>query len=140
METNFFGPLRLAQAFAPVLAANGGGALLNVLSVASWISRPQLAVYAASKTAAWSLTNGLRNELRPHGTQVLGLHMGFVDTDLTRGIDAPKSSADDIVRAALRRAGSRRRGSAGRRGHAAGEAAACRRSASKNRSDCSRSP
>ena len=48
LETNFFGPLRLTQAFAPVLAANGGGALLNVLSVASWISRPQLAVYAAS--------------------------------------------------------------------------------------------
>jgi NAD(P)-dependent dehydrogenase (short-subunit alcohol dehydrogenase family) len=101
LETNFFGPLRLTQAFAPVLAANGGGALLNVLSVASWISRPQLAVYAASKTAAWSLTNGLRNELRAQGTQVLGLHMGFVDTDLTHGIDAPKSSADDIVRIAL---------------------------------------
>jgi NAD(P)-dependent dehydrogenase (short-subunit alcohol dehydrogenase family) len=101
METNFFGPLRVAQAFAPVLAAQGGGALLNVLSIASWISRPQLAIYAASKTAAWSLTNGLRNELRPQGTQVLGLHMGFVDTDLTTGIDAPKSSADDIVRVAL---------------------------------------
>ena len=101
METNFFGPLRVAQAFAPVLQANGGGALLNVLSVASWISRPQLAVYAASKTAAWSLTNGLRNELKPQGTQVLGLHMGFVDTDLTQGIDAPKSNADDIVRAAF---------------------------------------
>ena len=101
METNFFGPLRVTQAFAPVLAANGGGALLNVLSVASWISRPQLAVYAASKAAVWSLTNGLRNELSPHGTQVLGLHMGFVDTDLTHGIDAPKSSADDIVRAAF---------------------------------------
>ena len=101
LETNFFGPLLLTQAFAPVLAANGGGALLNVLSVASWISRPQLSIYAASKTAAWSLTNGLRNELRPQGTQVLGLHMGFVDTDLTNGIDAPKSSADDIVRVAL---------------------------------------
>ena len=101
LETNFFGPLRLTQAFAPVLAANGGGALLNVLSIASWISRPQLAVYAASKAAAWGLTNALRNELRPQGTQVLGLHMGFVDTDLTHGIDAPKSSADDIVRVAL---------------------------------------
>jgi NAD(P)-dependent dehydrogenase (short-subunit alcohol dehydrogenase family) len=72
-------PAARQQAFAPVLAANGGGALLNVLSVASWISRPQLAVYAASKTAAWSLSNGLRNELRPHGTQVLGLHMEGVE-------------------------------------------------------------
>ena len=101
LETNFFGPLRLTQAFAPALAANGGGAVLNVLSVARWISRPQLAIYASSKAAAWGLTNALRNELRPQGTQVLGLHMGFVDTDLTHAIDAPKSSADDIVRIAF---------------------------------------
>jgi NAD(P)-dependent dehydrogenase (short-subunit alcohol dehydrogenase family) len=101
LETNFFGPLRLTQGFAPVLAAHGGGAVLNVLSVASWINRPQLAVYGASKSAAWGLTNGLRHELRPQGTQVLGLHVGFVDTDLTRGIDAPKSSADDVVRITL---------------------------------------
>lgn len=97
LEVNFFGPLRVARAFAPVLAVNGGGALVNVLSIASWMSRPQLAVYGASKTAAWSLTNGLRNELGPRGTQVLALHMGFVDTDLTAGIDAPKTSPDVIV-------------------------------------------
>ena len=91
LETNFFGPLRLSQAFAPVLAANGGGAILNVLSVASWINSPMLAMYGASKSAAWALTNGLRHELRAQGTQVLGMHVGFVDTDLTRGIDLPKS-------------------------------------------------
>ncbi len=101
LETNFFGPLKLTRAFAPVLARNGGGAVLNVLSVASWINRPRLAVYGASKTAAWGLTNALRHELRPQGTQVLALHMGFVDTDLTRGIDAPKSSPDDVVRVAF---------------------------------------
>ena len=101
METNYFGPMRLSQAFAPVLASNGGGAILNVLSIASWISSPLLATYAATKSAAWSLTNGLRHELRAQGTQVLGLHVGFVDTDLTRGMDVPKSLPEDVVRAAL---------------------------------------
>lgn len=97
LETNLLGPLRVAQAFAPVLAANGGGALLNVLSIASWINRPLLGVYGMSKSAAWALTNGLRHELREQGTQVLGLHMGFVDTDLTRGLDAPKSTPESVV-------------------------------------------
>jgi NAD(P)-dependent dehydrogenase (short-subunit alcohol dehydrogenase family) len=101
METNFFGPLRVSQAFAPVLAAHGGGAIVNVLSVASWISRPPLGIYAATKSAAWSLTNAIRNELRGQGTQVLGMHVGFVDTDLTRGLDIPKSSPDDVVRRTL---------------------------------------
>ena len=99
-ETNFIGPLLMSRGFAPVLAAHGGGAILNVLSVASWISSPQLAVYGATKSAAWSLTNGLRHELRAQGTQVLGLHMGFVDTDLTRGIELPKSTPEAIVRQA----------------------------------------
>ena len=101
LEVNFFGMLRMAQAFAPVLAANGGGALLNVLSIASWINRPLLGTYGATKSAAWALTNGLRHELRAQGTQVTALHMGFVDTDLTRGIDMPKSTPDAIVREAF---------------------------------------
>lgn len=97
LETNLLGSLRVAQAFAPVLAANGGGGLLNVLSIASWINRPRLGVYGMSKSAAWALTNGLRHELREQGTQVLGLHMGFVDTDLTRDLDAPKLAPEDVV-------------------------------------------
>jgi NAD(P)-dependent dehydrogenase (short-subunit alcohol dehydrogenase family) len=101
METNFFGPLRVSQAFAPILASHGGGAILNVLSIASWINSPMLSVYGASKSAAWALTNGLRNDLRAQGTQVLGLHMGFVDTDLTQGIDMPKTTPDEIVRLAF---------------------------------------
>ncbi|TWO72844.1 SDR family oxidoreductase [Caenimonas sedimenti] len=100
-ETNFFGPLRMAQAFAPVLARNGGGAILNVLSIASWLNRPLLGVYGSTKSAAWALTNGLRHELRAQGTLVTGLHMGFVDTDLTRGIDMPKSTPESVVRQAL---------------------------------------
>jgi NAD(P)-dependent dehydrogenase (short-subunit alcohol dehydrogenase family) len=101
LDVNFFGPLRMSQAFAPVLAANGGGAIVNVLSVASWINAPILGVYAASKSIAWALTNGLRNELRAQGTQVLGMHVGFVDTDLTRGLDVPKSAPDVIVQRTL---------------------------------------
>jgi NAD(P)-dependent dehydrogenase (short-subunit alcohol dehydrogenase family) len=101
LETNVFGVLRVSQAFAPVLGGNGGGALLNVASIASWITGPTLANYAVSKAALWSLSNALRNDLRPQGTQVLTLHMGFVDTDLTHGIDAPKTKPEDIVARAL---------------------------------------
>ena len=96
-ETNFFAVLRVSKAFAPILKANGGGALLNVLSVASWVNGGELAAYSASKSAAWSLTNALRTELAAQKTHVLGLHMAYVDTDLTRGFDVPKSSAEDIV-------------------------------------------
>jgi len=101
LETNFFGPMRLGQAFAPILKANGGGAILNVLSVASWISTPLLGTYAATKAAAWSMTNGMRLELEEQGTQVLGLHAGFIDTDMTQGIEMPKSTPEAIVKAAL---------------------------------------
>ena len=100
-ETNVLGVLRISQAFAPVLARNGGGALLNVASVASWISGPLLANYAVSKSAVWSLSNGLRNDLRGQGTQVLTLHMGFVDTDLTKGLEMPKETPEAIVDRAL---------------------------------------
>lgn len=100
-ETNVLGMLRVMQGFAPVLAANGGGAFLNVLSAASWINSGAMNAYAVSKAAAWSLTNGLRNELRAQNTQVLGLHMGFVDTDMTQGLDVPKVSPQSIVDKAL---------------------------------------
>jgi NAD(P)-dependent dehydrogenase (short-subunit alcohol dehydrogenase family) len=101
LETNVMGVLRVSRAFAPVLARNGGGALVNVASVASWISSPVLASYAVSKSALWSLSNGLRNDLRAQGTQVMSLHMGFVDTDLTQGIEMPKASPEAIVKQAL---------------------------------------
>jgi NAD(P)-dependent dehydrogenase (short-subunit alcohol dehydrogenase family) len=91
-ETNLFGPLALSRAFAPALAANGGGAIVNVLSVLSWLSMPSTAIYCASKAAGWSLTNSLRQELIAQHTQVLGLYMGYMDTDMTAGITAPKSA------------------------------------------------
>ena len=100
-ETNFFGMLRMSRAFAPVLKANGGGALLNVLSIVSWANSGALAAYAASKSAAWSLTNSLRHELAAHRTQVTALHMAFVDTDLVRTINGPKTSPAEIVARAL---------------------------------------
>jgi NAD(P)-dependent dehydrogenase (short-subunit alcohol dehydrogenase family) len=100
-EVNFYGPIRMSQAFAPVLGRNGGGAVINVLSVASWISGPSLAIYAASKSAAWGFTNGLRNELRAQGTQVLALHAGFIDTEMSSAIDAAKVSPQAVAAQAL---------------------------------------
>ena len=100
-ETNVYGVLNVSKAFAPVLKANGGGALLNVLSVASWVNGGELAAYSASKSAAWALTNSLRHELAAQKTQVLGLHMAYVDTDLTKGFEVPKTSPEAIVQRAL---------------------------------------
>lgn len=101
MDTNFFGTLAMAQAFAPILQANGGGAMVNMLSVLSWIQMRPMAGYCASKAAAWSLTNGLRNELRGQGTQVVAVHAAFIDTDMARGVTAPKTSPAEVVRQVL---------------------------------------
>jgi NAD(P)-dependent dehydrogenase (short-subunit alcohol dehydrogenase family) len=96
-ETNVFGTLAMSSAFVPVLGANGGGAIINVLSVLSWFSLPGGALYCASKAAAWSLTNALRLDVLDQHTQVVALHVGYMDTDMTAGIDAPKSSPDDVA-------------------------------------------
>ncbi|WNG55107.1 SDR family oxidoreductase [Archangium gephyra] len=101
LETNYLGPLATSSAFAPILASHGGGAIVNVLSVLSWLSFPGTSTYSASKAAAWALTNGLRNELRGQKTQVLGLHVGYMDTDMTHGVNAPKSSPIEVVRLTL---------------------------------------
>jgi NAD(P)-dependent dehydrogenase (short-subunit alcohol dehydrogenase family) len=101
LETNYLALLNTTQAFAPVLAANGGGAFVNVLSIASWVASEALATYAASKSAAWSYTNAARLALRGQGTQVVGVHVGFVDTDLTAAIDGPKVPAGDVAASAL---------------------------------------
>lgn len=100
-DTNVFGVWALTQAFAPVLQANGGGAVLNVLSVLSWVTLPGLTPYSASKAAAWALSNGLRAELKAQGTQLTSLHVGYMDTDMTRGLQAPKSAPADVARLAL---------------------------------------
>jgi NAD(P)-dependent dehydrogenase (short-subunit alcohol dehydrogenase family) len=98
METNFFGSMRMARAFAPVLRQNGGGAMVNVLSVLSFVSMPQGATYSASKAAAWSLTNALRIELRRQGTLVVAVHAGFIDTDMAAGVSGEKISPESVAK------------------------------------------
>jgi NAD(P)-dependent dehydrogenase (short-subunit alcohol dehydrogenase family) len=101
LETNLFGTLAMIRAFAPVLKSNGGGAIVNMLSIASWLNRPFIAVYAASKSAAWALTNGVRQELREQRTLVVGVHAAFIDTDMARPFQGPKSRPHDVVLQAL---------------------------------------
>jgi NAD(P)-dependent dehydrogenase (short-subunit alcohol dehydrogenase family) len=101
LEVNYLPLLATTQAFAPILAANGGGAFVNVLSVVSWIGMPALATYSASKSAAWSFTNSSRVELTRQGTQVVGVHVGFVDTDLTAGLDTDKIPPAAVADSAL---------------------------------------
>jgi NAD(P)-dependent dehydrogenase (short-subunit alcohol dehydrogenase family) len=101
MDTNFFGPLLMTQVFAPILKANGGGAILNVVSALSWFTVPGAGAYAASKAAAWSLTDSARLELADQGTHVVGVHMGLVDTDMAAGVQAPKISPAALAAAGL---------------------------------------
>src|ERR1700722_239580 len=101
METNYYGPLLLSRAFAPVLARNGGGAIVNLLSVLSWVAVPSAGTYSASKAAAWALTNWLRTALRAQGTQVVGVHAGPVDTYMASEITLPKVKPIFVVRQAL---------------------------------------
>jgi NAD(P)-dependent dehydrogenase (short-subunit alcohol dehydrogenase family) len=96
-ETNVFGPVAVAQAFAPVLAKNGGGALIDILSALSWLARP--GAYPSTKAALWSVTNTLRLELATQGTQVVGAHLGYADTPMTAGLDVDKADPRDIVAA-----------------------------------------
>ncbi|MFI6172558.1 SDR family oxidoreductase [Nocardia sp. NPDC051052] len=101
METNYFGTLRMVRAFAPVLAAGGGGAVLNVLSVMAWMAYEHSNSYSASKAAAWALTNGIRIELADQRTQVTALAMASVDTDMMATIDTGKTDPALIARRAL---------------------------------------
>ncbi|MFI1716978.1 short-subunit dehydrogenase [Streptomyces sp. PanSC19] len=94
-DVNVLGPLRVARAFAPVLAANGGGALVNMHSVLSWLAGA--GAYGASKAAAWSLTNSLRLELAPQHTHVVGVHAGFIDTDMVSALDRNKAKPADVA-------------------------------------------
>nr|WP_168513377.1 SDR family oxidoreductase [Streptomyces sp. S1D4-11]QIY99538.1 SDR family oxidoreductase [Streptomyces sp. S1D4-11] len=98
-ETNFFGPLLVTRAFVPIIERNGGGHILNVHSVLSWVGL--LGSYSASKAAFWSQTNSLRLDLKPRGIDVTGLHVGYVDTDMAAKVDAPKSSPESVAAQAL---------------------------------------
>ncbi|WEO93580.1 SDR family oxidoreductase [Streptomyces sp. FXJ1.172] len=98
-EANFYGPLLVTRAFAPVIERNGGGHLLNVHSVLSWLG--VAGSYSATKAALWSQTNSLRLELRSRGIGVTGLHVGYIDTDMAAAIDAPKSTPHEVAALAL---------------------------------------
>ena len=103
LETNFYGPLLVTRAFAPIIERNGGGHILNVHSALSWLADGS--PYSASKAALWSQTNSLRLALQPRGITVTGLHVAYVayvDTEMTSGAaDAPKADPRDVAVAAL---------------------------------------
>ncbi len=101
LETNYLGLVSMTQAFAPVLKANGGGEFVNVLSVFSWVAMPHLTTYSASKSAEWAYTNAARIELSGQGTEVVGVHVGYVDTDLTAELAGDKVAPQTVAAAAL---------------------------------------
>ncbi|WNI16138.1 SDR family oxidoreductase [Actinacidiphila sp. ITFR-21] len=101
LDVNFWGTLSMARAFAPVLAANGGGAMVNIASSASWFVFPGSSAYAVSKAAVWSMGNALRQELAGQGTKVTSVHLGAADTDMMKGYDVPKMDPADVARITL---------------------------------------
>jgi NAD(P)-dependent dehydrogenase (short-subunit alcohol dehydrogenase family) len=98
LETNLFGTLAVTSAFADRLVQRSG-IVINMASVASWL--PTGGTYGVSKAAVWSATDSMRLELGPRGVQVVGVHVGYVDTDMVASIDAAKSSPVDVVRQVL---------------------------------------
>ena len=101
MDVNFWGTLSMVRAFAPVLAANGGGKVVNVASALSWFSAPGAGAYAVSKAANWNMSNALRLELAGQGTQVTSVHLGLADTDMARAVEGPKTDPAVVVRRTL---------------------------------------
>ncbi|WP_138754847.1 SDR family oxidoreductase [Paenibacillus sinopodophylli] len=100
-DTHVFGTLSMIRGFAPVIEKNGGGSILNILSALSWFSIGDSGAYSAAKSAQWGITNALRLELAPKNIKLAGLHVAFMDTDMTAGIQAPKSSPKDIAKIAI---------------------------------------
>jgi NAD(P)-dependent dehydrogenase (short-subunit alcohol dehydrogenase family) len=97
METHYFGTLAVTRAFAPIIEANGGGSILNVLSVLSWLHAPVFGAYSAAKAASWAMTDALRQELAPRGIHVAGLHVGFMDTDMADFVPADQKIDPSVV-------------------------------------------
>ncbi|MBT2728610.1 SDR family oxidoreductase [Bacillus sp. ISL-75] len=100
-NTHFFGTLSMVRTFAPILAINGGGSILNILSALSWVSSGTFGSYTAAKAAEWALTNDLRLNLYPQNVRVAGLHVGFMETDMTSSLEVPKSNPEDIAKIAI---------------------------------------
>ncbi|MET8277681.1 SDR family oxidoreductase [Micromonospora sp. NPDC005174] len=101
LETHYLGSLSMIRSFAPVIAGNGGGTVLNVLSVLSWVNFPLHGAYGAAKSAEWAMTNALRLQLAERGVRVAGLHVGYMDTDMAATITGAKSDPAVIARLAV---------------------------------------
>ncbi|MEU8258485.1 SDR family oxidoreductase [Micromonospora inaquosa] len=101
LETHYLGTLSMIRSFAPVIAGNGGGTILNVLSVLSWVNFPLHGSYGAAKSAEWAMTNALRLQLADRGVRVAGLHVGYLDTDMAATVTGPKSDPAVIARLAV---------------------------------------
>lgn len=99
METHYFGTLNVTREFAPIIERNGGGAILNVLSVLSWYHPPTSGAYAAAKSAAWALTDAMRIDLAPRGIHVAALHVGYMDTDMVSYVPADQKIDPSVVAA-----------------------------------------
>ncbi|WP_338785932.1 SDR family oxidoreductase [Metabacillus sp. FJAT-53654] len=100
-NTHFFGTLSMVRTFAPILVNNGGGSILNILSALSWVSSGTVGAYTAAKAAEWALTNDLRLNLYPQNVRIAGLHVGFMETDMTTSLEVPKSNPEDIAKIAI---------------------------------------
>ena len=99
METHYFGTLQMIRAFVPVIEGNGGGAILDVLSVLSWVHAAQFGAYSAAKAAGWAMTDAVREELAPRGIHVAALHVGFMDTDMAEFVPADQKLDPAVVAA-----------------------------------------
>lgn len=101
IETNYLGTLRMCRAFAPVLGANGGGCIVNMISITALAHLPLMGSLSASKAALLSLTQGVRAELAKQGTLVIGVLPGAVETRMTEGVPVPKIKPAETARLAL---------------------------------------
>ncbi|WP_022894462.1 SDR family oxidoreductase [Agromyces subbeticus] len=101
MDTHFWGSLDVIREFSPVLARNGGGAIVNILSALSWFAAPGSGAYSAAKAAEWNMTNGVRLELAAQGTRVQGVLLGAADTDIAAGYEGPKIDPREVPRRSL---------------------------------------
>lgn len=97
METHYFGTLSVIRTFVPIIEANGGGAILNMLSVLSWLHTSGSGAYSAAKAAGWAMTDAIRAELAPRGITVTAVHVGYMDTDMAAFAPADKKIDPEVV-------------------------------------------
>ena len=97
MEVNYFGTHAMCSQFAPVLGANGGGCIVNIISLLAFVSMPSIGTYSASKAALHSLTQGIRGALARQGTRVIGVYPGPVATRMTEGLQMPMATPQGVA-------------------------------------------